>query len=57
VAKPHLENKTGTNESYKPIKFTKKGKDFKKYELGNLSFAISVLLIFLISHILALRKR
>ena len=30
--KPHLENKTGTNESYKPNKISKKSKDFKKYE-------------------------
>ncbi len=30
--KPHIENKTGTGESYKPNKISKKGKDFKKYE-------------------------
>ena len=30
--KPHLENKTGTNESYKANKISKKSKDFKKYE-------------------------
>ena len=30
--KPHKENKTGTNDSYKPNKITKKSKDFKKYE-------------------------
>ncbi len=30
--KPHLENKTGTNELYKPNKISKKSKDFKKYE-------------------------
>ena len=30
--KPHQENKTGTQKSYKPNKISKKGKDFKKYE-------------------------
>jgi len=30
--KPHRDNKTGSAESYKPNKITKKGKDFKKYE-------------------------
>ena len=30
--KPHKENKTGTKESYKPNKISKKTKDFKKYE-------------------------
>ena len=30
--KPHKDNKTGSKESYKPNKISKKGKDFKKYE-------------------------
>ena len=30
--KPHKENKTGSEESYKPNKISKKSKDFKKYE-------------------------
>ena len=30
--KPHLENKTGTKDAYRPNKITKKQKDFKKYE-------------------------
>ena len=30
--KPHSENKTGTSESYRPNRITKKGKNFKKYE-------------------------
>ena len=30
--KPHKDNKTGSIESYKPNKISKKGKDFKKYE-------------------------
>ena len=30
--KPHLENKTGTNQAYKPNKISNKNKDFKKYE-------------------------
>ena len=30
--KPHLENKTGTDDAYKPNKISNKGKDFKKYE-------------------------
>ena len=30
--KPHKDNKTGSAESYKPNKISKKGKDFKKYE-------------------------
>lgn len=33
--KPHLDNKTGTPESYKPGKIDKKGKNFKKYETWN----------------------
>ena len=31
--KPHKDNKTGSIESYRPNKITKKGKDFKKYEV------------------------
>ena len=30
--KKHVENKTGTNQSYKPNKISKKNKSFKKYE-------------------------
>ncbi len=30
--KPHLENKTGTEDAYRPNKITNKSKDFKKYE-------------------------
>ena len=30
--KPHKDNKTGTNESYKPNKISKNNKKFKKYE-------------------------
>ena len=30
--KPHLENKTGTEDAYRPNKITNKRKDFKKYE-------------------------
>jgi|TARA_B100002051_G_C16719587_1_gene631519 NADH:ubiquinone oxidoreductase 17.2 kD subunit len=30
--KPHAENKTGTKESYRPNKISKKNKEFKKYE-------------------------
>ena len=30
--KPHKDNKTGTSESYRPNKISKKGKSFKKYE-------------------------
>ena len=30
--KPHLENKTGTPESYKPNKISKQGNNFKKHE-------------------------
>tara|TARA_Y100000590_G_scaffold7163_1_gene9181 strand:- start:607 stop:963 length:357 start_codon:yes stop_codon:yes gene_type:complete len=30
--KPHLENKTGTSESYSPNKISKQDKNFKKYE-------------------------
>ena len=30
--KPHKDNKTGTSESYRPNKISKKGKNFKKYE-------------------------
>ena len=31
-AKPHIDNKTGTSDSYQPSKIQKKGKNFKKYE-------------------------
>ena len=30
--KPHMENKTGTKEAYKPNKISNKAKEFKKYE-------------------------
>ena len=30
--KPHLENKTGTKDSYKPNRISRKSKSFKKYE-------------------------
>ena len=30
--KPHKDNKTGSSESYKPNKISKKAKNFKKYE-------------------------
>jgi|TARA_B100001540_G_C15623907_1_gene558907 NADH:ubiquinone oxidoreductase subunit len=30
--KPHIDNKTGTSDSYQPSKIQKKGKNFKKYE-------------------------
>ena len=33
--KPHLENKTGTSDAYKPNKISNKAKDFKKYENWN----------------------
>tara|TARA_B100000945_G_C20174321_1_gene499271 strand:- start:120 stop:479 length:360 start_codon:yes stop_codon:yes gene_type:complete len=33
--KPHIENKTGTKEAYKPNTISKNNKDFKKYEPWN----------------------
>ena len=30
--KPHKDNKTGSKDSYKPSRISKKAKDFKKYE-------------------------
>ena len=33
--KPHLENKTGTKNAYKPNKISKKNKNLKKYETWN----------------------
>ena len=33
--KPHIENKTGTKEAYKPNTISKNNKDFKKYEPRN----------------------
>jgi len=33
--KPHSENKTGTDDAYRPNKISNKSKDFKKYESWN----------------------